>query len=99
MAHIENGVNVHASCIVFLKESDNGAEKMLASVHHEVEDDDLTTCELFFASFLSRQRFHLEILFCSSEVCSYSDLFEEVGKESISEAVCTIYVLHSHHCC
>ena len=39
---------VHTSCIVFLKESDNGAEKMLASVHHEVEDDDLTTCELLF---------------------------------------------------
>ena len=31
-----------------LQESDNGAEKMLASVHHEVEDDDLTTGECIF---------------------------------------------------
>ena len=31
-----------------LQESDNGAEKMLASVHHEVEDNDLTTGEYIF---------------------------------------------------
>ena len=66
---------------VCLQEPDNGAEKMLSTLNHDPDDDDLTTGECFY--HLPSSLMDHPCSLYSSKADSYSDLFEEVGKQSI----------------